>query len=39
MRKERFETIVMVSQIKTHPLLKILRGVLVDLPTPANISY
>lgn len=29
----------MVSQIKTHPLLKILRGVLVDLPTPANISY
>jgi len=29
----------MVSQIKTHPLLKILRGVLIDLPTPANISY
>jgi len=29
----------MVSPIKTHPLLKIFSGVLVDLPTPANISY
>jgi len=28
----------MVSIIKTHPVLKILNGSLVDLPTPANIS-
>jgi len=28
----------MASIIKTHPVLKILNGSLVDLPTPANIS-
>jgi len=31
--------IIVTSKIKTHPLLKVVRGVLVDLPTPANISY
>ena len=29
----------MTSTIKTHPLLKIVSGVLIDLPTPANIRY
>jgi len=27
----------MKSILKTHPLLKIVRGSLVELPTPANI--
>jgi len=29
----------MISLIKTHPLLKIVGNVLINLPTPANISY
>ena len=28
----------MISVLKTHPVLKIINGSLVDLPTPANIS-
>jgi len=28
----------MVSILKDHPVLKIVRGALVELPTPANIS-
>ena len=28
----------MVSHLKIHPVLKIINGSLVDLPTPANIS-
>jgi hypothetical protein len=28
----------MTSVLKTHPALKIVRGALVDLPSPANIS-
>ena len=28
----------MLSILKTHPILKIISGSLVDLPTPTNIS-
>jgi ubiquinol-cytochrome c reductase cytochrome b subunit len=28
----------MISVLKTHPALKIVNGVLIDLPSPANIS-
>ncbi len=29
----------MVSVLKTHPALKIVNGALIDLPSPANISF
>uniref|UniRef100_A0A4D5R9P9 Cytochrome b n=1 Tax=Scolopendra viridis TaxID=118503 RepID=A0A4D5R9P9_SCOVI len=30
---------MMKSMRKTHPMLKIINGVLIDLPSPSNISY